>query len=129
MLDKCASVLQVYTALSTAEASLAIAEREIYAGRIFGRPFYIPRFVASIVGLGGERSVPTRQAKAACSAARGAARVLLALHSLLKEGTDSVVKEVLHERYPGALMPDVVKFSGFAIQARSPTQVPAFRHS
>lgn len=109
-------VLQVYSALNTAEASLAIAKREIFAGRIFGRPFYVPRFVAQLVCLGGKRLVPIQQSKAACGAARGAARVLLALHSLLKEGTDSVVKEVLHERYPGALMPDVVKFSGFAIQ-------------
>lgn len=117
-------VVQVYSALSAAEAALAISEREIYAGRIFGRPFYIPRFVASIVCMGGQRAVPTKQAKAACGAARGAARVLLALHSLLKEGTDSVVKEVLHERYPGALMPDVVKFSGFAIQVHCPCNQP-----
>jgi hypothetical protein len=74
--------------------------------------------VQVLLGAGSQRTVPTRQAKAACSAARGAARVLLSLHNLLKEGVDSVVKEVLHERYPGALMPDVVKFSGFAIQAR-----------
>jgi hypothetical protein len=106
----------VYTALTAAEAALPTAEREIYAGRVGGKPFYLPRFLAAAVGRGGARPVPAAAARAVAAAARGVARVQLSLHNLLRDGVDGVVKDSLSERFPAALLPDVVKFAGFAIQ-------------
>eukprot|EP00892_Ulva_mutabilis_P008559 jgi/Ulvmu1/6075/UM027_0053.1 len=110
------TVVEVYTALHQADAALPLLEREIFVARIAGHPFYVPRFFAAAVGLGGRRRMPAAAARSAAAATRGAARVQLSLHNLLRDGVDGIVKDVLCERYPAALLPDIVKLARSAIQ-------------
>lgn len=117
--------MQVYTALHSADAALPLMEREIFVGRLRGRPFYLPRFLVAAIGCGGCRRMPAAAARSAAAAVRGVARVQLSLHSLLRDGGDGIVKDVLSERYPASLLPDIVKLVRSAIQVcrRCPAEV------
>ena len=106
----------MYTALHKADAALPLLDREIFVTRLAAGPFYLPRFFAAAVGLGGRRRMPAAAARSAAAAVRGVARVQLSLHNLLRDGVDGIVKDVLCERYPAALLPDIVKLARSAIQ-------------
>jgi hypothetical protein len=111
---------QVVSALQKSDALLVSADHEVYAGRVFGRPFYLPRpFAALLSREGSVRRFPHERVRKVGSAVRSVARVQMSLLSLVQDSFSDEVVVVIRERFPLGLLAQVIRSSAEAIEVRA----------
>ena len=88
--------VQVTGALREADSLLAAADHEMFMGRVFGRPYYMPRPFAMLCTGGNRRPFPHSRVHHVISAVRSVARVEMSLMSLVqvRRGTSAVLYAV-----------------------------------
>ena len=112
--------MQVYQALQAAEASLPAATRELFIGRVQRHRIYLPRTLIRALCCAPDRPYPVAGVRAVASAARRVARLQLSLQKLLEDGLSEALADVMQERFPAALLPQIVTTAGQALQVCSP---------
>jgi hypothetical protein len=119
LLDNDSICLQVYDALRFVDSLLEPAKREIYLGRLFGRPFYFPRVFASLLCLGERRQFPLKRLQRLCHAVRRVARVQLSLISLFEDRVSDEVVAVLRSSFPEHLLSCLISSTAAVVEART----------
>ena len=110
--------MQVFDAVRYVESLLEPAKREIYLGRLYGRPFYVPRIFASCLCLGERRHFPLKRTQKLCAAVRRIARVQLSLISLFEDGVSDEVVAVLRSSFPEHLLSCLIKSTARVLEVR-----------
>ena len=112
-------VLQVFEDLRTVESLLEPAEREIYSGKLVGRPFYMPRALASCCCMGRRNRFPSESMQRLCNAVRTVARVQLGMISLFNSRVPEKDLEELRQHLPEGLLAQLVIGLGSVFEACS----------
>ena len=112
-------MLQVFEDLRTVESLLEPAEREIYSGKLVGRPFYMPRALASCCCMGRRNRFPSESMQRLCSSIRNVARVQLGMISLFNSRVPEKDLEALRQHLPEGLLAQLVRGLGGVLEVCS----------